>query len=235
MEHQACTPAPFALVQTCTTAYSVSVQTSDLSLRERNRADTWERIHNAAAELALELGWTATTIDMIATQAGISKRTFFNYFPSKEDAILGALEPSIPDAALAAFYKSDEDLIHRTVTLTLAVMRASYPHEAGRTRRQKLIQRMPELSSRLKHLSMGFERVIEPVVLGEVKRIGEETQQQFRNTPEDAAHALTLYALTIIRFAFTKNPASLSEEGDAAVSSAITIFREVIQSSTWLS
>lgn len=206
-----------------------------MSLRERNRVDTWVAIHNAAADLALEHGWTGTTVEKIASQAGISKRTFFNYFPSKEDAILGARDPVIPDAALAAFYKSDADLVHRTVTLILAVMRASYPYIEGRARRRELITKLPELSNRIKRLATVVEQLVEPILLGELRRIAEESQYQFKQTPEDASQALTLYAHTIIRFAFSKNPATLSETGAEAVESAITTFREVIQTSTWLS
>lgn len=206
-----------------------------MSLRERNRVDTWIAIHNAAANLALEHGWTGTTVEKIAGQAGISKRTFFNYFANKEDAILGARDPVIPDAVLEEFYKSEDDLVHRTVTLILAVMRASYPYADGLARRRELITKMPELSNRIKRLAMGVEILVEPIVLGELQRIAEESQYQFKQTPEDAAHALTLYAHTIIRFAFIKNPATLSETGDEALVSAITTFREVIQTSTWLS
>ncbi|WP_192497056.1 TetR/AcrR family transcriptional regulator [Gulosibacter chungangensis] len=205
-----------------------------MSLRERNRIDTWTAIHNAAAELALAHGWTQTTIEKISSQAGVSKRTFFNYFPSKEDAILGALEPSIPDAALEAFEHSDEDLAHRTVDLTLAVIRASYPYEEGRARRRKLMKTLPELGSRVKHLSVGVEQLVEPVVLKEMLRIAEESPKQFNQSAEDAARALTLYAHTILRFAFTKNPDAIPEQGTEAVASAITTFREVIQTSIWL-
>lgn len=205
-----------------------------MSLRERNRAETWVAIHNAAASLALEHGWTETTIERIASQAGVSKRTFFNYFPSKEDAILGARDPSIPEAALTVFRETRGDLVHRTVSLTLAIMRASYPYEEGRARRVELIKKMPELASRLKHLTMAVEQRIEPIVLAEIERIRDEFNHDFGQSPEDAARALTFYAQTIIRFAFTKQPTALSDRSGEIVESAITTFREVIQTSTWL-
>lgn len=41
--------------------------------------------------LFLEQGFEQTTIDQIATTAGISRRSFFRYFGTKEDIVLGDL------------------------------------------------------------------------------------------------------------------------------------------------
>lgn len=210
------------------------MHTSDLSLRERNRADTWLAIHNAAADHVLEHGWAATTVDKIATRAGISNRTFFNYFPTKEDAILGSRTPAIPDSALEAFQSSEDDLIHRTVQLTIAIIRASYPHDETRARRHRLITQFPELAGRTKHLAAAVETLVEPVVTAEIERLGPERIAQLHASPQEAARALSLYAATIIRFAFSKDPTAIADRRSEAVEFAITTFREVVQASTWL-
>ena len=77
-----------------------------VSLRERNRLDTWALIHDQASSLACEHGLANTTVEAISEAAGVSKRTFFNYFPTKEDAILGVQAPTLsrkpsPTSALA--------------------------------------------------------------------------------------------------------------------------------------
>jgi AcrR family transcriptional regulator len=41
----------------------------------------------AACELFLEQGYHNTSVDDIATRAGVSRATFFNYFPAKADAL----------------------------------------------------------------------------------------------------------------------------------------------------
>ncbi|MFT4280601.1 TetR family transcriptional regulator [Microbacterium sp.] len=58
------------------------------SLRERLREQTSRQIHTAVRELSAEIGFDRVTVDLISTRAGISPRTFFNYFPSKESALL---------------------------------------------------------------------------------------------------------------------------------------------------
>lgn len=58
-------------------------------LRERKKRETRRALSSAALRLARELGPDRVTIEAIAEAAGVSPRTFFNYFPSKDDAIVG--------------------------------------------------------------------------------------------------------------------------------------------------
>ncbi|NYD72531.1 TetR family transcriptional regulator [Leifsonia soli] len=69
---------------------------NELGLRERKRIATRRAIQLAAVELASERGFDRVTIDEISHVANVSPRTFFNYFPSKESAIIGEL-PELPD------------------------------------------------------------------------------------------------------------------------------------------
>lgn len=76
-----------------------------MSLREKRRRQTSADIRDAAVRLAQRRGWDKVTIDDICTEAGVSTRTFFNYFPSKESAIVYG--PSdIPPALVADFVAS---------------------------------------------------------------------------------------------------------------------------------
>lgn len=66
-----------------------------MGLRERKRLATRGAIERAALELALENGFENVTVEDISAAAGVSPRTFFNYFSTKEAAVVGEL-PTLP-------------------------------------------------------------------------------------------------------------------------------------------
>jgi AcrR family transcriptional regulator len=59
-----------------------------LGLRERKKLATRQALSRAALQLALERGWGNVVREDIAAVAGVSVRTFNNYFSSKEEAIV---------------------------------------------------------------------------------------------------------------------------------------------------
>ncbi|PSL01528.1 TetR family transcriptional regulator [Haloactinopolyspora alba] len=61
------------------------------ALRERGRRAVRSELSELAVAMFAEHGFDQTTVDDIARAAGMSKRSFFRYFESKEDAVLGAV------------------------------------------------------------------------------------------------------------------------------------------------
>jgi len=60
-------------------------------LREQTRTVVRSLLARTAIELFAAQGYDNTTLDEVAAAAGVSRRTLFNYFRSKEDLALGSL------------------------------------------------------------------------------------------------------------------------------------------------
>jgi AcrR family transcriptional regulator len=65
----------------------------------RPRASSRETIAEAACELFLEQGYEQTSVADIASRAGVSRSTFFNYFGSKADVLWGGFDERLDAAA----------------------------------------------------------------------------------------------------------------------------------------
>ncbi|MGW0464591.1 TetR/AcrR family transcriptional regulator [Streptomyces sp. NPDC003027] len=67
----------------------------------------------AAFQLFLERGYEQTTVDDIVRTAGVGRRSFFRYFPSKEDVVFPDHEQCLADmtAFLAASGDGDDPLV----------------------------------------------------------------------------------------------------------------------------
>ncbi len=71
-------------------------------LQQRKRALVREAIAHAAWALFAAEGYEATTVTEIARAAGVSRRTFFRYFSSKDDVVVGTSD-ALAEDLLAAF------------------------------------------------------------------------------------------------------------------------------------
>jgi AcrR family transcriptional regulator len=78
-------------------------------LRERKRRETSERIVEKGLKLFVRDGYEATTLDAISAAAGISRRTFFYYFKSKEDVLLAAHDSGFREALRPAMLDESPD------------------------------------------------------------------------------------------------------------------------------
>ncbi|RKT56164.1 TetR/AcrR family transcriptional regulator [Saccharothrix australiensis] len=71
-------------------------------LRERKKQATRTALADAALRLCVEHGVEAVTVEQVARDAGVSLRTFFNYFSSKEEAIVAG-DAATAEALVRAF------------------------------------------------------------------------------------------------------------------------------------
>jgi AcrR family transcriptional regulator len=92
--------------------------------REARKAATRRCVQEHALRLFLAQGYDATTVEQIATAAGVSHMTFFRYFPTKESVVdTDDYDPMI--AELIRTRPTDEDpitAIHRAMVQGLAAI-----------------------------------------------------------------------------------------------------------------
>ena len=75
-----------------TTSNPATVPAAPPSLRDRASRAVRTEVAEVAMRLFQEQGFEKTTVEQIAAAAGLSRTSFFRYFATKEDVILGHLE-----------------------------------------------------------------------------------------------------------------------------------------------
>jgi AcrR family transcriptional regulator len=82
-----------------------------MGLRERKRQQTRQALISAAMRLFDEKGYEQTTVAEIAAAAGVSTKTFFNYFATKDEVLFPHLSARIDAAAaLIEQHRHDEHM-----------------------------------------------------------------------------------------------------------------------------
>lgn len=87
------------------------VAPGEVGLRERKKRRTRASIHDAALNVAMVRGLDRMTVEEISSEADISVRTFFNYFPSKAAAVLGVTIDPLSEEERARFLASEGRLV----------------------------------------------------------------------------------------------------------------------------
>ncbi|MGH2562111.1 MAG: TetR family transcriptional regulator [Thermomicrobiales bacterium] len=118
----------------------------DTSLRERKKQQTKQALQEQALRLFLERGYEATTIEEIAEAAGVSPRTFFRYFSTKEEVLVkDPYDRRFLDVFLAR--PTTEPIVE---SIRAAMRSALPPMDSAETEamllRTKLMFQTPELS-----------------------------------------------------------------------------------------
>ena len=67
----------------------------DEGLRERKKRLMRQRLSDTAARMFLELGFDDMRVSQVAAACGVSEKTVFNYFPTKESLVLDRLETTV--------------------------------------------------------------------------------------------------------------------------------------------
>ncbi|MHC5797793.1 TetR/AcrR family transcriptional regulator [Lacisediminihabitans sp. FW035] len=200
----------------------------EVGIRERKRAATFRTIYAAAAELALEIGLEHATVDAISDRANVSSRTFFNYFASKEDAVLGIDSGEVSEEAIEHLsnHRSD-DVLHDVASLVYSVV-ADSTIDDSRDLRRMVLEKYPQLLTRqIMRVSAMEDRL--GLVVGEWL----STEPNFASyTPEErqeAAQILLSVCLSAMRVAMKKWPRGTSGDPRENYTRAVDLLRTVME------
>ncbi|MBP1234693.1 AcrR family transcriptional regulator [Arthrobacter sp. PvP102] len=131
---------------------------SDGGLRERKRAATRAAITAVARKLTAARGLNGYTVEEVCSEAGISRRTFFNYFPAKEDAIIGHAADELPHDVIDEFIAGGQSsppgiisptLLQDLVTLSLKLSENMAASEEDTRQLIGVIKKEPQLILRI--------------------------------------------------------------------------------------
>jgi AcrR family transcriptional regulator len=141
-----------------------------LGLRERKKQATREALRIAALRLAVEKGWEQVRVEDIAAEAGVSPRTFNNYFASKDEAFLATAydRGARMQAALAA-RPADEPLWPAVINAVVG----GFADEAVDLRQARRIRPTPALAAEQLKAIMVIERALADEI---ARRIGADLE-----------------------------------------------------------
>jgi mycofactocin system transcriptional regulator len=151
----------------------------------RRRATSRAELEQAAFTLFAARGFDATTVDEIAAAAGIGRRTFFRYFPSKNDIPWGAFEDELERMRVRLKACPPEIPLMDAIRVALIDFNRVTPAQIPlHRRRMELILRVPTL---LAHSTLRFTAWREVVAEFVAERTGRRPDDL---APQAIAHAV---------------------------------------------
>lgn len=134
----------------------------------RRQATAW-RICDRAQELADARGLDGFTLEELAEAAEVSRRTLFNYFPSKVDAVLGPF-PEVDEESLAVFRAGGPhaDLVEDLAVLARTLLTDADVHRAGFALHRRLLRANPRLlAAAHERFEVICQRMVEQILVRE--------------------------------------------------------------------
>ncbi|MEV6162980.1 TetR family transcriptional regulator [Streptomyces sp. NPDC052052] len=104
-----------------------------------------EVLAEAAFQLFLERGFEQTTVDDIVARAGVGRRSFFRYFPSKEDAVFPDHERCLADMTAFLAQVGDADPVDAVCDAARLVLRMYSANPEFSVQRYRLTREVPGL------------------------------------------------------------------------------------------
>jgi len=132
-------------------------------LWDRTRRRVQEEVVDAALALFLEHGFEETTVDQVVAAAGISRRSFFRYFGTKEDIVFGDLAEQGPVILEALRARPDDEPIWDALRHAFGVLATSANPQRGAAI-GRLVTSSPALRAAHLEKHLRWQQVLAPEV-----------------------------------------------------------------------
>ncbi|PTL56408.1 TetR family transcriptional regulator [Paraconexibacter algicola] len=130
-------------------------------LRERKKRQTRETIAREALQLFRERGFDGVTVADIAAASNIAPRTFFAYFPTKEDVVFADHEQALDGFSALLREREDAESTIDALRRWIADLLADHdPDDPAETCRKELIRGTPSLAAQRLSKMSEFEHVL---------------------------------------------------------------------------
>lgn len=141
-------------------------------LRERKKLDRRRSIEAAALNRFESDGFDVTTIDEIAADADIAPRTFFSYFPTKEDVVLADYADRLERTTKELARRPATEPPWPALSASFAAVAADYEAERHQLiRRFAIMAATPSVQARNLQLQAGWETSVAEIL---TQRMGAE-------------------------------------------------------------
>ncbi|MER6913447.1 TetR family transcriptional regulator [Streptomyces sp. NPDC000594] len=178
-----------------------------------------EALAEAAFQLFLERGFEGTTVDDIVARAGVGRRSFFRYFPSKEDAVFPDHESCLAEMTAFLDAHGDGDPLARVCEAARIVLRMYAANPEFSVQRYRLTREVPGLRTYELSVVRRYERTLAAYL-----------RDRYGTAPDGPLHAEVIAAAVVAAHnnglrAWLRS----GGEGDAeaAVEHAFALVREV--------
>ncbi|MFD3523936.1 TetR/AcrR family transcriptional regulator [Streptomyces sp. NPDC058653] len=161
------------------------------TLRERTRRAVKAEITETAMRLFTENGFEATTVDQIATASGISRRSFFHYFGSKEDLVLGDIEALGESVRAALEARPAEESAWAAIRAAFLTLQSIKGLQAEQLTVARMYHEVPSLRARQLEKHLRWQALLAPDVQ---RRLG----LPHSATPDPRARAFVAAALACL-------------------------------------
>lgn len=191
-------------------------------LRQRKLRQTREHVEQVTVDLVDRLGYDEVSVEMICDHAEISPRTFYNYFGTKDAAILGYIPASIDADALQEFIaRADDDIIDALLRLIASAESSPLRRSSLQAQRHRILHQHPhlltEMASRIERLQSRLNDAIAERVACELGAAPTDATVQQR------ARLLFAVVTAVIKIALVAGPEPMTQ--DLPVSEAAVLER----------